>query len=92
MQRFRVDPRSFLGLAMPNQYSQTVRKQISSWFWGDNFGPKSPNLHDPYNSTTVLYDKCIQQTNIQKQAYIKTHNKRNKYKIKSRNLSNIFKI
>jgi len=33
-----------LGLAMPNQYSQTVRKQISSWFWGDNFGPKSPNL------------------------------------------------
>ena len=48
MQWFRVDLKTFLGLAMPNQYSQTVRKQISSWFWGDNFGPKSPNLHDPY--------------------------------------------
>ena len=42
---------------MPNQYSQTVRKQLSSWFWGDNFGPKSQNLRDPYiHSTTVLYD------------------------------------
>ena len=48
MQRFRVDLKTLLGLAMPNQYSQTVRKQILSWFWGDNFGPKSPNLHDPY--------------------------------------------
>jgi len=39
--------------------TQTVRKQISSWFWGDNFGPKSPNLHDPYiySSTTALYDR-----------------------------------
>ena len=44
MQWFRVDLKTFLGLAMPNQYSQTVRKQILSWFWGDNFGPKSPNL------------------------------------------------
>ena len=42
MQWFRVDLKTFLGLAMPNQYSQTARKQISSWFWGDNFGPKSP--------------------------------------------------
>ena len=48
MEVFRIDLKTFLGLAMPNQYSQTVRKQISSWFWGDNFGPKSPNLHDPY--------------------------------------------
>ena len=58
MQWFRVDLKTFSGLAMPNQYSQTVRKQISSWFWGDNFGPKSLNLHDPYiYSTTVLYDR-----------------------------------
>ena len=48
MQWFRVDLKTFLCLAMPNQYSQAVRKQISSWFWGDNFGPKSPNLLDPY--------------------------------------------
>ena len=55
MQWLRVDLKTFLGLTMPNQYSQTVRKQISSWFWGDNFGPKSPNLDDAY-STTILYD------------------------------------
>jgi len=48
MQWLRVDLKTFLGLAMPNQYSQTVRKQMSSWFCDDNFGPKSPNLHDPY--------------------------------------------
>ena len=44
----RIDLKTFLGLAKPNQYSQSARKQISSWFWGDNFGPKSLNLHDPY--------------------------------------------
>ena len=57
MQQFRVDLKTFLGLAttyMPNQYSQSVRKQISSWFWGDNFGQKSLNLHDPYN-IVLLY-------------------------------------
>ena len=48
MQRFRVDLKTFLGLTKPNQCSQTIRKQISSWFWGDNFGPKSLNLHDSY--------------------------------------------
>jgi len=41
VQWFRVDLMTFLGLTMPNQCSQTVRKQISSWFWGDKFGPKS---------------------------------------------------
>jgi len=41
MQRFRVDLKMFLSSAMPNQYSQTVRKQISSWFWGNNVEPKS---------------------------------------------------
>jgi len=35
MQRFRVDLKTFLGLAIP---TQTVKKQISSWFWRDNFG------------------------------------------------------
>jgi len=60
MQRFRVDLKTSLGLAMPNQYSQTVGKQISSWFWGDNFRPKFPNLHDPYIwcycTTSILFD------------------------------------
>ena len=48
MEECRIDLKTFLGLAKPNQYSQSARKQISSWFWGDNFGPKSPNLQDPY--------------------------------------------
>jgi len=42
MQQFKVDLKTFLGLAMPNQCSQTVRKQISSWFWGDKFWAKIP--------------------------------------------------
>ena len=54
MEGSSIDLKTFLGLARPNQYSQSSRKQISSWFWGDNFGPKSPN---PVYSTTVLYDK-----------------------------------
>ena len=48
MEGSRIDLKTFLGLAKPNQYSHSARKQISSWFWGDNFGPKSTNLHDPY--------------------------------------------
>ena len=55
---FRINLKTFLGLAMPNQYSQTLRKLISSWFWGDNFGPKSPNLH-----TTVLYENWAARFN-----------------------------
>jgi len=42
MQWFRIDLKTFLGLGMPNQYSQTVRKQISSWFWGEKFWAKTP--------------------------------------------------
>jgi len=51
-----------LGLAKPNQYSQSARKQISSWSWDDNFGPKSPNLHDPY----LLTVRSTVVKNIQK--------------------------
>ena len=55
MEEFRIDLKTFLGLAKPNQYSQSARKQISSWFWGDNFGSKSPNLHDPYTYIVLPY-------------------------------------
>jgi len=48
MEGSRIDLKTFLGLAKPNQNPQSARKQISSWFRGDKFGPKSPNLHDPY--------------------------------------------
>ena len=54
MEGFRIDLKTFLGLAKSNQYSQSAKKQISSWFWGDNCGPKSPNLHDPYISFSTV--------------------------------------
>ena len=55
MEGSRIDLKTFLGLAKPNQYSQSARKKISSWFWGNNFGPKSPNLHDPYYIVLPYY-------------------------------------
>ena len=61
MERFRIDLKTFLGLVMPNQCSQTVRKQIASWFWEDYFGPKNPQTFMipiyVYSSTTIL-NKC----------------------------------
>jgi len=35
---------------MPNQYCLDVTKQISSWFWGDILGQKTPNLNDLYHT------------------------------------------
>ena len=64
MQQFRVDLKTFLGLAMPNQYSQTVRKQISSWFWGDNFGPKSPNLRAALSKLDINSSVILQCTKV----------------------------
>ena len=51
MEGFRIDLKTFLGLAMPNQYCQKVNIGVII------VGPKSPNLHDPYNSITVIHDK-----------------------------------
>ena len=56
MQGFRVDLKTFLGLARPNQYCQychAVTKLILGWFVG---GKKSQTLMIPIYSTTVLYD------------------------------------
>ena len=52
MEGFRIDLKTFLGLAKPNQYSQSIRKQTLSWLWGDNFGPKFPKL--PYYMIILL--------------------------------------
>ena len=57
MEGFRIVLKTFLGLAMLNQCSQTVREQISSWFWGDNFGPKS-SYPIYIEGTAELYDDC----------------------------------
>ena len=56
MQQFRVDLKASLGLAMPNQYSQTVRKQISNWFGEIILGQNPQTFMIPIYSTTVLYD------------------------------------
>jgi len=59
MQRFRVDLKTFLGLAMPNQCFCAVKKFIFGGFLGGIFGQEIPN---PIYSTTELYDKeylCI---------------------------------
>jgi len=57
MQRFKVDLKTFLGLAMPNQCCHAITKLTLGWFEGGIFGQETPNLNDPYiHSTTVLYD------------------------------------
>jgi len=55
---FRVNLKIFLSLTMPNQYCQTVVKEMWGWFWGDIFGQKTP-ISLLY-STTVLYDNADQ--------------------------------
>jgi len=48
-------------ISTPNLFNlpPPMRKSISSWFWDNNLGPRSSNLHDPYYCTTVFH--CIQK-------------------------------
>ena len=48
MKRFRVDLKTFLGLAISNQCCHAVTKLILGWFVGGIFGQETPNLNDPY--------------------------------------------
>jgi len=48
MQKFRVYLKTFLGLAMPNQYCHAVTKLILGWFVGGIFRQETSNLNDPY--------------------------------------------
>ena len=59
MQRFRVDMKTFLGLAMPNQYCHVVRKLILGWFVGEVFGQETPNLNDPYIIVLLYLENLI---------------------------------
>ena len=52
--KFRL--KEFLGLAMPNQYFLTVRKQILGWLWINIWGKKPLTFMIPIYSTAVLYD------------------------------------
>ena len=45
MQRFRVDLKTFLGLAI---YCHVVTKLILGWFVGGIFGQETPILNDPH--------------------------------------------
>ena len=44
MQRFKVDLKTFLGLAMPNQCCHAVTKLILDWFVDGIFIQETPNL------------------------------------------------
>ena len=55
MEGFRIDLKTFLGLAKPNQHSQSVRKQISSWFWGDNSGQNPQTFMIPIYIVLLYY-------------------------------------
>ena len=56
MQRFRVNLKTFLGLAMPHQCCHAIRKQIFGGFLGGIFGQETQTFLIP----TVLYDiVCI---------------------------------
>jgi len=57
MKRFRVDLKTFLGLAMSNQCCHAVTKLIIlGWFVGGVLGKKPQTLMIPIYSITVLYD------------------------------------
>ena len=54
MKRFRVNLKTFLGLAMSIQWCHAVTKLILGWFVGKIFGQETPNLNDPYIHCIVL--------------------------------------
>ena len=56
MKGFRIDLKTFLGLAMPNQYSQTVRSKYQAGFGVIILGQNPLTFMIPIYSTTVLYD------------------------------------
>ena len=53
MKRFRVDLKTFLGLAMPKKCCHVVTKLKLGWFVGDK---KSQTLMIPIYSTIALYN------------------------------------
>jgi len=52
-----IDMKTFLGLAMPNQFSLTVREsKYQAGCGGNKLGPKSPNFHDPCAQYCMIKD------------------------------------
>ena len=54
MEGFRVDLKTFLGLA-----KHTPKVSESKYQASDNFRPKSPNLYDPYSYIVLPYYMII---------------------------------
>jgi len=59
MQQFRVDLKTFLGLAMPNQYSQTAKSKYQAGF-GEIILGQNPRTFMIPTYRTVLYDNLVQ--------------------------------
>ena len=57
MQRFRVDLKTFLGLAMPNNAAMLSKSKYLADFLVEFLGKKPQTLLIPIYSTTVLYDE-----------------------------------
>ena len=58
MEGFRIDLKTFLGLAMPNQYSQISESKYQAGFGVMISGQNPQTFMIPIYSTTVLYDNC----------------------------------
>jgi len=56
MERFRIDLKTNLGLAMPNQYSVTVKNKYQAGFGVIIWGQNPLTFMIPIYSITVLYD------------------------------------
>jgi len=61
MEGFGIDLKTFLGLAMLNQYSQSVKSKYQAGFGVIISGQTPQTFMIPIYSTTVLYDKCVKQ-------------------------------
>ena len=55
MEGFRIDLKTFLGLAKPNQYSESI---YQAGFGVIILGLNPQTFMIPIYSTTVLYDNC----------------------------------
>ena len=55
MQRFRVDLKTFLGLAIPNHCSHAVKNIYLAGLYVGFLSKKPPNLNDPYTIRGVFF-------------------------------------
>jgi len=61
---FRVDLKTFLGLAMPNQYCPTVEKEYKAGFWVIFLGQKPLTSTIPNNYIVTTDNPIIKNNNL----------------------------